>query len=79
MNPNPIKTIERLAIHTDLARLSRLWWFWGLVIEENLIPLGGSPRGLPMGRGSGGVPIVRFSLITRPQNHHNRLNRAKSA
>ena len=36
MGPNPMPKIERLAIHIDLVRLSRLWWFWGLVIKENL-------------------------------------------
>jgi hypothetical protein len=27
INPNPMNTIERLASHTDLDRLSRSWWF----------------------------------------------------
>ena len=37
MNPNPMPKIEHLANNTELAPLSRFWWFWVLVIKENLI------------------------------------------
>ena len=41
-------------MHTDLARLSRLWWLWGLVIKENLIF--GTPRTPPVTTGTLATP-----------------------
>ena len=48
MNPKPVKKIDRLAIHIEVARLAKLWWFGGPFNKENLIfGTPGAPPGPP--------------------------------
>ena len=60
--PKSFKEQERLAIHTDLAQLSRLWWFRGLVVKGNLIfgPSPPDPLGDPRTPGSSETIIANL-------------------
>ena len=78
--PNELRSnnkIERLAIHTDLARLSRLCWFLRVFIEENLIygtpPK--TPSDPPETPGRSGTLIATFEYLKIRRGNVSAQNR----